>query len=124
MICMNPKEIIPIQRMDLYDQKMHEGTELRLELYDCYFKYIGIFHAEEPKDKEDHSLGWETVYNNFEISVIKTSMVSIVKSWNDKYKYYCLYISVNGMGEDISLFFKKEKDVDIVKQKLITYFYD
>jgi len=120
---MEPIDVIELQPMDLYNQKMHEGTELRIELYSQYFKYIGNFHAEEPKDRDDHSLGFKTVYNNFAIVVDKKSAVAMEKSWNDRDKHYCLYISVNGMAEDVKLFFKKEKEIDEVQQKLIKYLY-
>jgi hypothetical protein len=120
---MNPIETIELKPMELYNQKMHDGAELKMELHDKYFRCIGVFNADEPKDKDDHSLGWRTVYNNFEIIVDKKAHVAMEKSWNDRDKHYCLYISVLGMSDDVKLFFKREKEIDEVKEKLTNYFY-
>ena len=58
---MRANAVIQIKPMGLRNQKMDSDGELRLEFYDRYFTYIGDFFAEEPKDREDHNLGWETI---------------------------------------------------------------
>ena len=121
---MEANSIIDIKPMHLRNQKMSNDGELRLEFYDGYFKYIGNFYADEPKDREDHSLGWETVYNYFEVVVDKRFVAAYEKAWAHSYEHWSIYISVNGMNDDIKLFFKTQKEADAVMDKLTHYLYD
>lgn len=121
---MEAKETIQIKPMNLPNQKMSKDGELKLEFYDKYFKYIGDFYAEEPKDRDDRRLGWDTVLNYFEVIVDKKSVCGFEKSWVHRHEYWTVYVFVNGMAEDIKMFFKTEKEAEAVVNKLITYLYD
>lgn len=120
---MKANEVIQIKPMELRNQKMDSDGELRLEFYEKHFTYIGDFFAEEPKDREDHSLGWETIRNYFEIIIDKNAVAGFEKSWNQTHNHWSIYIFVNGMAEDIKLFFKTQLEADAVAQKLINYLY-
>jgi hypothetical protein len=118
---MTPIQTIQVKPMNLKNQRMNEDGDLRLEFYDGYFKYIGDFYADEPKDRDDHSLGWEMVYNRFDIVVNKTCISGFEKSWAHQYEHWSVYIFINGIGDEIKLFFKSEKDANEVMDKLIEY---
>ena len=116
-------EIIQIKPMNLRNQKMDSDGDLRLEFYDRYFKYIGDFYAEEPKDREDHNLGWDTIHNYFEVIIDKNSVSGIEKSWNQIHNHWSVYIFVDGMAEDIKIFFKGQIEADALMEKLINHIY-
>lgn len=120
---MTANEVIPIKPMKLRNQKMHSDGKLRLELYDLYFKYVGDFFAKEPKDREDHNLGWEDVDNRFEIIVDKKAVAGIDKSWVSACEHWAVYIFVTGMSDDIKIFFETQHDADFLVNKLINYLY-
>lgn len=120
---MKANEIIQIKPMELRNQKMNSDGELRLVFYDKYFTYIGDFFADEPKDTEDHSLGWETIRNYFEIIVDKNAVAGFEKSWNQVHDHWSVYVFVNGMAQDIKLFFKTQLEANAVAEKLTKYLY-
>lgn len=123
MMFMKANDIVQIKPMALRNQKMDSDGELRLEFYDKHFIYIGDFFAEEPKDTEDHSLGWETIRNYFEIVIDKKAVAGFEKSWNQIHNHWSVYIFVNGMAQDIKLFFKTQLEADMITTKLINYLY-
>lgn len=120
---MEANSVIEIKPMHLRNQKMSEDGELRLEFFDSYFKYIGNFYADEPTDREDHSLGWDMVYNYFEVVADKKCVSGFEKSWSHLNEHWSVYIFINGMNDDIKLFFKTQKEADAVMEKLINYLY-
>lgn len=109
--------------MGLRNQKMDSDGELRLEFYEKYFTYIGDFFADEPKDTEDHSLGWETIRNYFEIIIDKNFVAGFEKSWSQAHNHWSIYVFVDGMANDIKLFFKTQIEADSVFEKLTNYLY-
>jgi hypothetical protein len=121
---MKANETVLIKPMDLYNQKMSEDGILKLEFYDRYIIYSCNFFAEEPINRDDHELGWETVDNKFELIADKNAIIGFEKNWMHEYKYWTVYIFVNGMRDDIKMFFKKEQEANEVVEKLIKYLYD
>lgn len=120
---MQANEIVLIKPMDLYNQKMSKDGVLKLEFFEKYIIYSGDFFAEEPINRDDHELGWETVDNKFELIANRNDIVGFEKSWVHVYQHWTVYIFVNGMRDDIKMFFKKEQEANEVADKLIKYLY-
>lgn len=118
------EEIIHIKPIRLRNQKPSDDGQIRLELHEKYIFYYVKFYASEPKDTEDQTLGWETVYNNYETIVSKTAIVGIDKSYMSEGNNWSLYIFVSGMAGDVKLYFKKESEAQEVFDKLFKYLYD
>lgn len=118
------KEIIHIKPIDLRDQKPTGEGDIQIELSEKYIIYYAKFYAEEPINKQDHDLGWETVYNHFETVVSKSAIVGMEKSYMPTQNLWAVYVFVYGMSEDLKMFFKKESEAQDVFDKLFKYFYD
>jgi hypothetical protein len=121
---MEPNEVVYIETMELSRQKMNGDGDIRLEFYNKYIRYVCKFFAEEPVDREDTSLGWETIDNNFEIIISKRSIAGLEKYWDQKENHWRLYIYVDGMPEDVKVFFKTEAEIENLLNKLKPYLYD
>ena len=116
--------IINIPPIKLEHQDPDKEGSIVLELHDKYVVYKANFYAEEPKDKDDKSLGIETVYNNFELAAFKHQCVCVEKSWLSQAKRWSVYIYVNGLGYDIKMYFKKESEATEVYNKVFKWLYD
>lgn len=83
-----------------------------LELHENYLKYNLDFEAEEPKDKDDLSLGWETVITKVELICLMKSISGIEKSWSVINRKWMVVIMVDGFIDDIKAFFNREDEAE------------
>lgn len=111
-------ERIELELCKLENQTPTDVKEAYFELYHTYLKYRLLFFADEPKDVDDKTLGWETAFTSFESICFKTAIVGVEKSYVQKSKVWGLYLSVNGMSQDIKAYFKKESTCQEVYDKI------
>lgn len=116
-------ERIDIKPIELENQKIKECTEFYLELRDDNILYACRFYADEPKDENDKTLGWESIFNCFTTVARKSSIAGIEKVYT-KYKYWGVYIMVNGFANDMKIFFKRESEAQELFDKLHKWLYE
>jgi hypothetical protein len=117
------EEIINIAPVDLENQKPAKEGTITLELHEKYIAYRARFYAEEPVNVDDKELGWQTVYNNFDIIADKRQCVCVEKNWLSKAKRWAIYVYVNGLGYDIKMYFKKETEAQEIFDKIFNWLY-
>jgi hypothetical protein len=117
------EEIIHIKPIDLEHQKPAKEADITLELHEKYIAFRGRFYAEEPIDVDDKGLGWETVYNNFDIIADKRQVVCVFKKLFSKEKRWAVYVYVNELGYDIQMYFKKETEAQEIFDKIFNWLY-
>lgn len=97
-------EKIVITPIALLNQKPTDIKECFLELYDTYLRYKIEFYADEPKNLEDHDLGWNVgVYNYYDIIALKNKVSGLQKFYTEN-KKWAVYIIVEGFGGDIKIY--------------------
>lgn len=116
---MGEKVVIP--PCDLAKQKIIESWQYEMELFEKYFVIRLRFKAEEPPE-EDEELPWKEVDNDFEMVYPKHKFAGLEKMWLQDSKRWKLVISVDGVGNDSKIYFKRQVECEAVFQKLKTYF--
>jgi hypothetical protein len=121
----NPK--ITIEAVDLSKQKIIEPRLCEVELGEDRFIYRLKFKASEQHRNDDgsydESLPWIEVDNDFNFVYKRSAFVGIEKFWVQFEKRWKIMISFDGVGSDLLLFFKKQKDCEAVFNQLVEYFY-
>lgn len=100
-------EKIAITPIQLKNQKPTDIKESFLELHDNHVYYHIEFYADEPKDDNDFDLGWENVYNKYDIIALKKSVAGLEKSFT-KDKKWGIYIILFGFTNDLKVYFRSE----------------
>lgn len=120
------KDKIDIKQFDLHNEKVTEPVSLYIELGSDYLMYVAEYYGEQPasEDKEDHSLGWESIYQNFKIKVKKSAIVSLEINWNNKREIWQVEVEANGYPNSIKFYFEKERDAEVVYKKLDEYIFN
>lgn len=116
--------VITIKAVSLSNQKITEDKGCELHLNEDHVKYIMKFQAEEPKDINDHDLGWETVPNDFEIIALKKNIAGIEKALILKPRRWEIAIIVAGFPNDLKLFFLKQEEAQDIFNKIQSYLVD
>lgn len=99
---------IPIQPIGLLNQKPTESSECYIELHEDHLEMKMVFVADEPNISNDHSSGYESVKNNFEIIVLRSQVAGIEKLFNQERNNWRVQIYINGLPEDIKIFTRTE----------------
>jgi hypothetical protein len=116
----NPK--ITIEPVDLSKQKIIEPRLCEVELAPDRFIYRLKFMASEP-DRDDEALPWMEVDNDFHFIYKRSAFAGIEKFWIQLEKRWKIMLSFQGIGSDLVLFFKRQKDCEAVFDQLVEYFY-
>lgn len=114
---------ISIEPITLTRQRMVDKRMMELELADTWFAYRFKFRAEEPDEKDDQ-LPWEEVDNDFDSRFPKGRFAGLEKHWVQKGKRWKIIINIDGVAQEISVFFKKQKDCEAVFDQLVDYFFN
>lgn len=101
---------IDIEHFDLDFEKHFEISEAFVELHDTYFRYVSKHDSEQPKDKNDLSMGWEALYNDWDIRVKRSAFVSVENTWDDKNDKWNIELEAFGYGYTIKLYFQKKDE--------------
>lgn len=117
-------EKIDIPSIDLENQKITDFTELSLEIRDNSVAYTVRFYANEPIDENDKGLGWENVFNRFNLVASKANIAGIEINWLAHAKRWSVLILVNGFQNDIKMYFKREGEAQSVFDKLHKWLYE
>lgn len=109
-------ERIDIEQIDLTKEKCTESVHLFIEFGENYFRYVGEYYAEEEND--DEMLGKKDTYHRWDEKIKRENICVIDLRWSLNNKCYMVEIEASGKGENILLFFKKEKDAQKVYDRL------
>ena len=111
---------IEIRLCNLSKQKITELIEAFLELGDNYIRLVYRFHADEPQ-KDDESLGWESVYTDLDIHCQKEKISAIEISRINKPPRWKIMVSVSGCSEDLKVYFKSREEAQEMKDKILKW---
>lgn len=114
---------IEIKPINLAQQKIKKTKEGYIELHKSYLRYRMAFIAEEPNDKSDETLGWKDVENSFDIYTRKDKISSIEKWKCTNISRWKIIISVDGMADDMNIYFRTEGSCQEVFNILINYLF-
>lgn len=117
-------EKINIPGIDLENQKITDFTELSIEIRDNSILYTAKFFADEPVNNDDKELGWNNVFNSFQLIAAKSKIAGIEKSWLPAAKKWSIYIFVEGFANDIRMYFKRESEAAALFSKLHKWLYE
>lgn len=117
----NPK--ITIEAVDLSKQKIIEPRLCEVELAEDRFIYRLKFRASEP-DRKDDALPWSEVDNDFVFIYKRSAFTGIEKFWVQVEKRWKIMLSLQGIGSDLLLFFKRQQDCEAAFDQLVEYFYE
>ncbi len=112
---------ISIEHVDLSKQKIIEPRLCEVELAPERFIYRLKFKASEPQ--EDESLPWIDVDNDFIFIHKRSAFRGIEKYWVQIEKRWKIIISFQAIGAQV-LFFKHQKDCEVVFDQLVDYFFN
>lgn len=113
------KIIISIHSLN--KQKIIEDKGCSLCFYDTYLIYRLKFRASEPTDANDLELPWHDVDNDFEILILRKQIAGLEKIWEQGCRRWKIIISVDGVGDDVKLYFKKQLECENMYKKLFNY---
>ena len=116
--------VIAIKPVSLSNQKITEDKGCELHLNEDHVKYIIRFQADEPKDMNDHDLGWESAPSDFEIIALKKNIAGIEKALTLKPRRWQIAIIVTGFANDLKLYFLKQEEAQDIFDKIQTYLLD
>jgi hypothetical protein len=116
-------EKVIIQPCDLQKQKIIESWQYEIELFEKYFKIMMRFKANEPEN-DDEAQAWREVMNDFEMAYPKHKFSRLEKVWLQEAKRWKIVISIDGIGSDLKIYFKRQAHCEEVYQKLFEYFFD
>ncbi len=119
-------EKIDIKQFDLHNEKVTEPVNLYIEFGNDYLMYVAEYYGEQPKaeDKDDHTLGWEPIYQNFKIKVKRECFVSVEINWNNKREMWQVELEASGYPNTIKFYFQTERDAQVVYKKLDEYVFN
>lgn len=115
-------DIVPISLRKQFINTF-EKDKCFIELCEDRFIYSMVFHAEEPKDQEDKSLGLEATDTNLLITVIKDRISGIELGIAAKGKRWQTTIFVSGFPNDINLFHAKYEDAKVVHDEILNWLF-
>lgn len=117
---------IDIPAIDLENQVITDPdlAELSLEIRDNSVQYTAKFYADEPKNEDDKSLGWENVFNHFQLVASKGNIAGIEINWLNHANKWSVLIIVNGFANDIKIYFERENEAQNVFDKLHKWLYE
>lgn len=117
-----PSQKIAIEAVDLEKQKIIEPRICEVELGEDRFIYRLKFRASEP-DGEDEALPWIEVDNDFTFVYKREAFAGIEKLWHQEVKRWKIKLSFNGVYPDLMLYFKRQKECEVVFEQLMEYFF-
>lgn len=117
-----PNQIISIEPVTLTRQKIIEARMMEFEMADTWFAYRFKFLAEEPQ-KDDDSLPWVEVDNDFNGIFPRDRFSGIEKHWIGEAKRWKIIISMYGVALDLCIYFKRQPDCEAVFDQLVEYFF-
>lgn len=117
---MNTK--ITVEPITLRKQRVISVEISELELGERDITMRLIFLAEEPQ--EDEALPWDEVLNHAVVTWQRDRFSSIKMIRVQRDKNWQIITSFMGTAEDMFLFFKKQKDCEVVFEQLIDYFFE
>lgn len=96
----------------LINQKPTDITHAFIDFQEPYFTYNVRFHADELKDVNDLSLGYENILNIYEIHVPRLKVCGFEKSWLPTVKLFLVSLVVQSFTNDLRIHFKRESEAD------------
>jgi hypothetical protein len=121
-VALGMSEKVIIQPCDLQKQKIIESWQYEIELFEKYFKIMMRFKANEPEN-DDEAQAWREVMNDFEMAYPKHKFAGLEKVWLQEAKRWKIVISIDGIGSDLKIYFKRQTHCEEVYQKLFEYFF-
>lgn len=100
-------EKILIRPIELRNQRPTEINDCFIELFEDHLRWKVSFHADEPVIDNDVDSGWEQVYNDYDIIVMKEKISGVEKSFT-KDKKWGVYIIVSGFANDVKVYSKSQ----------------
>ena len=107
--------VIKLELCSLRNQVIRKTYDAFVELHEDRMHYKVKFKADEPKDREDESLGWEEVNTCWErivfkerISGVEIEYIQATANNDNKENRWCVVICMTGFKDDIKVFFEKE----------------
>ncbi len=117
--------------IDLRAQKVVKQYETFIEMFPERLDYKNEFMAKEPKDKDDHELGWEKVMRCFQRSLFKRNISCVDLEYvqpttenKNVDMHWTVVIQVLGIGNDLVLFFKDEATARDVYAKILKWLFE
>lgn len=117
-----PNTKIAIEPIDLNKQQILEAKLFEVELAPDRFIYRLKVKTLEPQ-KDDDALPWIEVDNDFHIVNKRAAFAGIEKWWHQVDKRWKIMLSFDGIGSDLMLYFKRQKDCEAVFDQLVEYFF-
>lgn len=111
-------DIIRIKPISLSRQRVVEFERCELTLNQEHALYVIQFLAEEPANDEDEMLCWNERMIKDMCAFRKSSVAAIDLHYNSGEEKHTIYISINGMAEDIKLWFENEEEAKGVFTKI------
>ena len=105
-------------------QKVTDVQVCEVELFENHIRWQAKFYADEPKDKDDYDLGWESVFNHIDIAVKKQNIAALEMGYSQTNKAWYVMISISGMSADILLYVKHRSEAQEIHDKLYEYIFD
>lgn len=115
---------IEFKPINMQYQKVQECKEAFLELNDDHFRYFIIMRAKEPINLEDPDMGWQDdVLTSIDAFCFKINVAGIEKSYQPENEQWRVLIAINGLGDDIKMYFKKEKEAQEIFNKIRSWLF-
>ena len=117
---------IDIKQFDLANERVTERCFLYIELSEKHLLYAAEYYAEHPKaeDKDDHSMGWEDVYQNFRIKIKRETFCSMDINWIHKRQLWQIELEASGYPNTVKFYFQKQKEALEVYKELDKWIFE
>jgi hypothetical protein len=112
---------ITLELCSLSKQRVLEQREYEFDLCENHFSLRLRFKAEEPS-QIDEEMPWIEVDNDFEMVYPRRKFAGIEKVWLQEDKRWKIVISIDGVGSDIKIYFKRQAECETVFKQLVDYF--
>lgn len=116
-------DVFELKSMSLSKQKITEWVGGRIEFFEDHIHYFISFYADEWVDKNDEGMGWHNVFNKYDISARRVSIVGIQKDYLPKDKIWTVAIVMWGFSNDLSMYTKRESEAQELYDKIYNYIF-
>ena len=111
-------EKIELKLIDLPNQKIIKTTCHTLELGHKYLELILDFTSEEFVNSEDKLLGTKEVKRSLHSFSLKSKIAGVDKKYAFVDKFWTIYISVDGVADEVLIHFKTNEEATALYEKL------
>lgn len=115
---------IDLHQPSLAKQKVTEQKGCFIQLEEKFIRLRLAFKADEPVIDDDEKSGWENRETDYEVVALKKKLAAIEFHWLNLSKRFRLTISVDGLGEDIKIYFVTRQKAIEVYDTILNYMLD